>query len=76
MKEKPFKKVIPRLYKRSAEDKLMYGYVLGMQRALPSVNTMKCITMFLKDFELEEDDYPLESAYTTFKRLKAEHDVL
>ncbi len=75
-KEKPFKIDIPRLYKRAAEDLLMYGYVSGMRRALPDVSTKKAIEMFLKDFGLEEHQYSYECAYTTFGRLQKEHHVL
>lgn len=75
-KEKPLHASIPNIYKRCAEDLLMYGYVAGMQRALPSVSLKKCIEMYMKDFNLEEDDYPQESARRTFSRIRKGHGVL
>ena len=75
-KQKPIIQTIPALYKRSAEDLMMYGYVLGMQRGLPTVSTQKCIEMFMREFKLSEDDYSRDSACVTFRRLRGEHGVL
>lgn len=75
-KDKPFKEDIPKMYRRSAEDLLMYGYVSGLQKGLPDLSTKKCIELFLQEFGLEEDDYPFECAYTTFGRIRKERDVL
>jgi len=75
-KEKPFKTVIPKLYKRAAEDLLLYAYVTGVQRALPDVSTKKAIELFMKEFDLSESDYPYNCAYTTFGRIRKEHYVL
>lgn len=75
-KQKPIIQSIPSLYKRSAEDLIMYGYVLGMQKGIPTASTQKCIDMFMKEFNLSEEDYPRDSACVTFRRVRGEHDVL
>ena len=75
-KRKPMAAEIPRLYQRNAEDLLMYGYVVGMQKALPSVTTKKCIELFMDDFGLYEDIYSFDCAYATFMKLRKEHSVL
>jgi hypothetical protein len=75
-KRKPIAADIPKLYQRNAEDLLMYGYVIGMQTALPSVSTKKCIEMFMISFGLHEDIYSFDCAYATFMRLRKEHSVL
>lgn len=67
---------IPRIYQRAAEDLIMYGYVLGMQRGLPSVTTQGCVEMFMKDFDLMEEDYSRDCGCVTFRRMREEHKVL
>ena len=58
-KEKRYYINIDKLMKYDALDKFMFAYVLGMQRALPSNPLNKCIEMFMEDFMLHEDIYPL-----------------
>lgn len=59
---------VPKAYQHKTLDNWMFGYVLGMKRALPSVTTKKAIEMFMYDFNLSEDDYPLDSAMVVYNR--------
>jgi hypothetical protein len=68
-KEKPFENKIQAFYKKNAIDLVMFGYVLGMRRGLPAVNINKSIELFLDEFGLSEDDYPLRSAIVTYERI-------
>ena len=68
-KEKPFENRIPAFYKKNAIDLMLFAYVMGMRRGLPAVKIGKSIELFLNDFGLTEDDYPIESAIRTHTRI-------
>jgi hypothetical protein len=59
---------IQRLLRYDKLDALMFGYVMGV-KILPSVTTRKAIEMFMSDFNLTEDDYPLDCAISQFSRM-------
>ena len=67
-KEKPIVIDTPKLLKRNILDALMFGYVIGT-RVMPSITIKRAIEMFMDDFSLGEDDYPLTSAYTVFYQM-------
>lgn len=64
---------IPRLYKRQCLDHIMYGYVNGLKRALPSMSIRQCIKHFVEDNELSEDDYALNTAHNTYFKLQRDY---
>jgi hypothetical protein len=64
---------IPKLYKRTALDLLMFGFVNGMKTALPSMTTKACLAMFQKKIILTEDEYPLDCARVTYQRMQNEY---
>lgn len=68
-KEKPFENKILAFYKKNAIDLVMFGYVTGCQDTLPSLKTNRCVERFLKKFDLNEDDYSIESALRTYTRI-------
>lgn len=41
-------------------DYCMFGYILGMQDAMPSVTLHKAMELFMDKFNLSEDQYPLD----------------
>ena len=75
-KEKPLMGSIQKLYKRRAEDLMMFGYVMGMQKGLPSVSVPRCIEQFMKDFDLADHDYPIDCAAVNFRSMKKEYYLL
>ena len=72
-KQKPFERVIPAMYKKHAIDLLLFAYVCGFQRGRPGDNYKNMINCFLKDFDLSEDDYPIECALITYRRLRKDY---
>ncbi len=66
---------VPSLYKRQCLDHILFGYVHGIRRAMPSVTVQKCIIMFLEDNEIHEEDWPVETAEQTYYRMKNEYKL-
>jgi len=67
---------LPRLLKRQAIDLIMLGYVMGWRHVspIPVLQIRKGIEHFMEDMGLGEDDYPLESAVTTYYRMLGEYN--
>ena len=74
-KHKTFYIDLPKLITRDAIDKLMFGYVLGyrFRNVLPVITVRKAITEFTKEFGLNEDTYPMDSAVVTFYNMFKEY---
>jgi len=68
-KQKGYLYSIHRFYQYQALDLVMFGYVLGATKTLPSLPITKAVEMFLSDFNLCEDEYCLETARFTFYRI-------
>lgn len=64
---------IPKFYKRQALDLLMYAFVGGVRRALPTVSIADSIALFQQEFNLKPDDYPLDTARRTYNRMNHEY---
>lgn len=64
---------VPRLYQRQSLDLIMFGYVNGIRKAMPSVTIKECIVYFAEDNGFSEDDFPLETACITFSRMQKEY---
>lgn len=71
MRQKGYFSNIKRFYRWQTFDHICFGYVAGMQRALPSIGNQEAVRMFLDDFGLDEDTYPLEHARAAFYRIKS-----
>ena len=61
-------KAIPNLYKKSALNLLMFGYVRGVTTTIHTISIEQAIMMFMEDFHLDIDEYNLKSAMTTYNR--------
>ena len=59
---------LPKLLRCEAFDHIMLGYVLGYRHISPLkvLQVKKAIEEFIMDFELSEDDFPLDSAIVRF----------
>lgn len=64
---------IPKFHRRKAFDLMMFGYVEGVKAALPTLSVMECLIMFARSNNLTEEEYPLESARSTYNRMKKEY---
>lgn len=60
---------IPRFYKWQTFDHLMFGYVEGLMKALPAMSVTDAILLFLKEYDLSEDEYCFENARGTYYRI-------
>jgi len=70
-KEKELYLCVPRLLRKETLDRLMLGYVLGYRNISPIriLQVRAAIKQFIDDFELTEDDFPLDSAVVRFYNL-------
>lgn len=68
-KESEIKKSISAFYKKSAIDLCMYAFVKGIMCVLPSVTIRDGINIFLKNFNIDESDYPIDAAVKNFNRI-------
>lgn len=68
-KPKGYKLNIHKFYTFSTLDHVLFGYVLGMTQALPSVSVNKSIAMWLERFNLCEDLYCHDAARATYYRI-------
>ncbi len=64
---------VPLMYQRQCIDHILFGYVNGIQKAMPSVSVLECVKYFMEDNGFCEDDYPLETACTTYFRMQKEY---
>lgn len=60
---------IDRFYKFQTFDHIMFGYVQGLRKALPSMSVSDAIKQFLKSFDIQEDDYCYDAARQTYYRI-------
>ena len=68
-KQKGYLYSIHKFYTYQALDLVMFGYVLGATRTLPTLSVNKAIEMFLDDFNLCEDEYCVEAARASYYRI-------
>jgi hypothetical protein len=81
MKQKPALKPIQSLFKKNALDLILFGFVQGAKKYIPSASIIDLVDGFSEEYNLNEDEYPSESAMTTYNRmlndfinLKRNHD--
>ncbi len=60
---------IPRLYKFTAIDHLMFGYVQGIRKALPSMTIMQAISEFQIAFSIDDEQYCAEAIRLAYYRI-------
>lgn len=68
--EKSYIKTIPRIYKRQAEDIAMLFFVDGQRSIMPAVSIEKALYNYFR--HIKEENFNMESALTTYERLKKE----
>lgn len=68
-KKKKYYVNLPKLILYEALDLLMFSYIMGMQRGMPSATLKKCMELFIDDYNLNEDNYPMEQALQTWYRM-------
>lgn len=62
-------RTIPSLYRRTALSQYMFAFVLGVRATLHTVTVKDAISMFMKQFNLTEEQYSADSAMVTYNRM-------
>lgn len=70
-KEKSFLSVIPKIYRRNFFDMGMFFYVEGQRSIVPAITIEQAIMNYYR--YCGEMNYNIESAMTTFNRMKHEY---
>lgn len=65
--------MIHKFIKRRTLDSLMFAYVLGVRRALPAITISRSLELFQKEFNLTEEEMPVDSAMVVFHRMMQEY---
>lgn len=60
---------IEKFYRAQSLDLIMFGYISGLRKALPTMTLTEALTIFLDAFELSEEEYCYENARQTYYRL-------
>lgn len=71
-KQSKLESTIPALYKRTALNQLMFGYVLGCRAAMQTITIAEAIVMFMEAFKIDHDEFNIDSALVTFNRMQSE----
>jgi hypothetical protein len=69
-KEKEITKVIPNIYKRNAENIMLFSWVKAQKQIVPAITLDQAIMNF---FRFAGIDWDLESARATYLRLQKEY---
>ena len=69
-KEKELTKCIPKIYKRNAENIMLFCWVNAQRQILPTITLDQAIWNFFKFTDIEWD---MESAVSTYSRLQKEY---
>jgi hypothetical protein len=67
--DKKFKISICKAYRQQTIDNWLFGYILGLQRGLPSVNVKRAVEQFASEFDLTEEEFPVDSACVKYYEL-------
>lgn len=68
-KKKKYYVNLPKLLLYEALDHLMFSYIMGMQRGMPTATIKRCMELFMYDYNLHEDNYPMDHAFSTWYRM-------
>ena len=71
-KETEYKKAIPRLYKRGHLETTLFTWVTCSQSYFPTLSVENSLSGWYKTFDINPDDYPINTAIITFNRMKKE----
>lgn len=63
---------IGKIYKRQWLDSVLFGWITGQRRLLPSVSVRQSIDMFLAHHGLTYDDLSMEDCERTYNRMNNE----
>lgn len=65
--------VLTRFVRRDTTDKLMFGFVQGVQAALPSVGVEKALELFRSAMQIPAPDWNVKSQRIRYQRILTEY---
>ena len=71
MRTKECTKLIPNIYKRNAENMMLFAWVNAQKSIVPTITILQSIRSYINYFDLDEWD--MESAMATYTRLQKEY---
>jgi hypothetical protein len=69
-KTKECTKLIPRIYRRNAENMMMFSWVNGQRKVVPAITIEQAIWSYFKFAGI--DDWDMESARVTYQQMQNE----
>jgi len=69
-KSKDCTKLIPRIYKRNAENLMLFAWVNALKKTVPTITIEQAIWSYFNFCDI--DDWDIECARTTFSQLQKE----
>lgn len=60
---------VPKFYRFQSFDHIMFGYIHGLRKALPSMSVTAAVKQFLESFGIEEDEYCFDNAKQNYYRI-------
>jgi hypothetical protein len=63
-------KLVPKIYKRNAENIMLFAWVNAQKKIVPTVTIEQAIWSYFKFFEI--DDWDMESARVTYQQMQKE----
>jgi len=61
---------IAAIYRKNTLSLLCFGYVRGCKSALHTLTVDQCISLFMKEFDLTEEDFNSESARVEYGKMQ------
>lgn len=72
-KEKCLTKVIPNIYKRNAENIMLFCWVKSQQQIVPTVTIEQAISNFFRFACINIDEWDMDCAKSTFNKLQRDY---
>jgi hypothetical protein len=72
-KEKILTKCIPKIYKRNAENIMLFSWVRAQRQIVPTVTLDQAITNYFRFACISQEEWDLDSARSTFIKLQKDY---
>ena len=73
IKRKNCTETIPKIYKRNAENIMLFSWVKSQKQIVPTITLEQAIMNYFKFNGITVDDWDIESAIATFTRLQNDY---
>jgi hypothetical protein len=72
-KEKEFKNLIPKIYKRNAENTMLFAWVKAQKQIVPTITLDQSIMSYFKHFGITLDEWDIECARNEYIRMQKDY---